>query len=110
LTGATVLELGSLIAGPFAGQLLGDYGADVIKVEPMSSPRTSVLVGWPNGVLATAHCRPGTQRWSLPSESRRVGERRRRLREALPGHGVSPATTDTRRTALAPTARPSWMR
>jgi crotonobetainyl-CoA:carnitine CoA-transferase CaiB-like acyl-CoA transferase len=31
-----VLELGSLIAGPFAGQLLGDYGAEVIKVEPPS--------------------------------------------------------------------------
>lgn len=35
LTGTTVLELGSLIAGPFAGQLLGDYGAEVIKVEPL---------------------------------------------------------------------------
>lgn len=34
LSGVRVLELGSFIAGPFAGQLLGDYGAEVIKVEP----------------------------------------------------------------------------
>ena len=29
-----VLEMGSLIAGPFAGRLFGDFGAEVIKVEP----------------------------------------------------------------------------
>ena len=29
-----VIELGQLLAGPFCGQLLGDMGADVIKVEP----------------------------------------------------------------------------
>ena len=28
-----VIELGQLLAGPFCGQLLGDFGADVIKVE-----------------------------------------------------------------------------
>ncbi|WP_040492160.1 CaiB/BaiF CoA transferase family protein [Ilumatobacter nonamiensis] len=33
LAGLKVLELGSFIAGPFAGQLLGDFGADVIKIE-----------------------------------------------------------------------------
>ena len=33
LTGVLVLELGNFIAGPFAGQLLGDYGADIIKIE-----------------------------------------------------------------------------
>ncbi|MFI0473854.1 CaiB/BaiF CoA transferase family protein [Halomonas sp. HMF6819] len=29
-----VLELGQLIAGPFATKLLGEFGADVIKIEP----------------------------------------------------------------------------
>ena len=33
LQGVRVLELGQLIAGPFAAKTLGDFGADVIKVE-----------------------------------------------------------------------------
>lgn len=39
LEGITVVELGGFIAGPFAGQLLGDYGARVIKIEsPAGDP------------------------------------------------------------------------
>jgi formyl-CoA transferase len=34
LKGLKVLELGQLIAGPFAGKTLAEFGADVIKVEP----------------------------------------------------------------------------
>ncbi|ATA54250.1 formyl-CoA transferase [Variovorax boronicumulans] len=34
LEGLKVLELGQLIAGPFAGKTLAEFGADVIKVEP----------------------------------------------------------------------------
>lgn len=34
LTGVRVIELGQLVAGPFAGTLLGYFGAEVIKVEP----------------------------------------------------------------------------
>ena len=34
LDGIRVLELGQLMAGPFAGTILGYFGAEVIKVEP----------------------------------------------------------------------------
>jgi formyl-CoA transferase len=34
LHGLKVVEMGQLIAGPFAGKTLGDFGADVIKIEP----------------------------------------------------------------------------
>jgi formyl-CoA transferase len=33
LAGLRVIEMGSLIAGPFCGQILGDFGAEVIKIE-----------------------------------------------------------------------------
>jgi formyl-CoA transferase len=34
LSDLRVIELGTLLAGPFCGQLLGDMGAEVIKIEP----------------------------------------------------------------------------
>ncbi len=35
LAGVTILELGSFISAPFAGRILADFGARVIKVEPL---------------------------------------------------------------------------
>jgi crotonobetainyl-CoA:carnitine CoA-transferase CaiB-like acyl-CoA transferase len=34
LAGIKILEFANFIAGPFCGMLLGDMGADVIKIEP----------------------------------------------------------------------------
>ncbi len=35
LHGLRVIEIGHILNGPLAGQVLGDFGADVIKVEPL---------------------------------------------------------------------------
>ncbi|MEY1662705.1 CaiB/BaiF CoA transferase family protein [Isoalcanivorax beigongshangi] len=43
LAGIRVIELGQLLAGPFAGALLGYFGAEVIKVEP---PEGDPIRGW----------------------------------------------------------------
>ncbi|WP_162913420.1 CoA transferase [Rhodospirillaceae bacterium SYSU D60014] len=45
LAGLRVLELGSMLAGPFVGTLLADFGADVIKVEKPGKP--DPLREWP---------------------------------------------------------------
>ena len=42
LTGYTVLELCSTIAGPVCARLFADFGADVIKVEPAEGDPTRV--------------------------------------------------------------------
>ena len=38
LTGVRVVELGMLLAGPFTGRLLGDMGAEIIKIEAPGQP------------------------------------------------------------------------
>ena len=40
LAGLKVVELARVLAGPWAGQLLGDLGADVIKVESLAGDET----------------------------------------------------------------------
>jgi succinyl-CoA--D-citramalate CoA-transferase len=45
LSDLKVLELGSMLAGPFVGTMLGDFGAEVVKVEKPGKP--DALREWP---------------------------------------------------------------
>ncbi len=54
LDGIKVLELGNFIAGPFCGMLLGDMGADVIKIErPQRGDQTRAMPPLVNGESAS---------------------------------------------------------
>ena len=39
LDGIRVIDLGQYIAGPMAAMLLGDQGADVMRIDPPGGPR-----------------------------------------------------------------------
>ncbi|MFN8523000.1 MAG: CoA transferase [Chloroflexota bacterium] len=57
LQGIRVVELSTGIAGPFAGMLLADYGADVVKVEPPTGDPARGLPGfavWNRGKQSVA--------------------------------------------------------
>jgi crotonobetainyl-CoA:carnitine CoA-transferase CaiB-like acyl-CoA transferase len=47
LSGVTVLEFGSMFAGPYGATLLADLGARVIKVEPLAGDNIRNLVAFP---------------------------------------------------------------
>jgi crotonobetainyl-CoA:carnitine CoA-transferase CaiB-like acyl-CoA transferase len=47
LKGVTVLEFGSMYAGPYGATLLADLGARVIKVEPLEGDNIRTLVAFP---------------------------------------------------------------
>jgi crotonobetainyl-CoA:carnitine CoA-transferase CaiB-like acyl-CoA transferase len=51
LSGIKVLEYGEMVAGPYCGKLLGDLGANVIKVEPPSGDTARAFGPFPDGKL-----------------------------------------------------------
>jgi crotonobetainyl-CoA:carnitine CoA-transferase CaiB-like acyl-CoA transferase len=61
LAGRRVIELGTMVAAPFATHILANLGAEVIKIEPPSGDTTRALVrGGPSGTLiAYSHSKKG---------------------------------------------------
>src|ERR1700751_754264 len=57
LAGRRVIELGTMLAAPFAAHILSQLGAEVIKVEPPSGdPTRSLVRGGPSGTfIAYSH-------------------------------------------------------
>ncbi|MCW1401052.1 CoA transferase [Novosphingobium sp. MW5] len=57
LSGKRVIELGTMIAAPFATHILSQLGAEVIKIEPPSGDTTRALIrGGPSGtIVAYSH-------------------------------------------------------
>lgn len=60
LTGLKVLELGTLIAGPFAARIFGEFGADVIKVETPHGPDGT---GGGDPIRSWRHLHEGNSLW-----------------------------------------------
>ena len=60
LTGLKVLELGTLIAGPFAARIFGEFGADVIKVETPHGPDGT---GGGDPIRSWRHLQEGNSLW-----------------------------------------------
>ena len=72
LAGMRVLDFGSVVAGPFGAQCLGDLGADVIKVEPMDGDRG-------RGLTQFAGCHRGKRSLALDLKAPRAQEALHRL-------------------------------
>jgi crotonobetainyl-CoA:carnitine CoA-transferase CaiB-like acyl-CoA transferase len=60
LNGVRVVEFTHMVMGPTCGMILGDLGADVIKVEPLAGDSTRRLLGKPLTGLLGSFQLPGS--------------------------------------------------
>jgi formyl-CoA transferase len=65
MVGVRVVELGVLLAGPYAGRILGDFGAEIIKVE--SPTRGDTLRDW-----GTKHLEGRGLWWPVQSRNKKL--------------------------------------
>ena len=67
LSGLRVVEFSHMVMGPSAGLILGDLGADVIKIEPVSGDKTRELGGSGAGYFAMYNRNKRSVRLNLKS-------------------------------------------
>ena len=65
LSGITVIDLTAMISGPVCTMMLGDQGADVIKVEPLTGELTRKVGKQKNGMTTSFLCANRSKRLSL---------------------------------------------
>jgi formyl-CoA transferase len=63
MTGIKVIELGQLIAGPFAGKFFAEFGAEVIKIEPPPSRGPDGAKGGGDPLRTWRKLHNGTSLW-----------------------------------------------
>ena len=68
LSGLRILEVANFLPGPFAGLLLADLGAEVIKIEPPGGDPARHLI---DGIFGAANRNKRAVQWDLKSESAR---------------------------------------
>ena len=89
LKGVRVLDFGRYIAGPFCGALLGDLGADVIRIEKVSGSEdrytTPVNPGHPDGEVGSTflHLNRNKRGMTLNPKKPGADEIKRKLIESL---------------------------
>jgi formyl-CoA transferase len=79
LDGYRVIDLTAYVAGPFAGQLLGDLGADVIKLEPPGGDETRYRGRSSSGAMAPTFANLNRNKRSVVLDLKDDDDRRRLL-------------------------------
>src|SRR5947209_13485451 len=74
LSGIRVVEFTHMVMGPTCGMILGDLGAEVIKVEPPGGDKTRKLLGSGAGFFRMFNRNKKSVSANLRSEERRVGK------------------------------------
>jgi crotonobetainyl-CoA:carnitine CoA-transferase CaiB-like acyl-CoA transferase len=94
LSGKRVIELGTMIAAPFATHILSQLGAEIIKVEPLTGDTTRALVrGGPSGSFIAYNHGKKSIAVDLTSPEGREAFRRIAASADIVIHNLSPAAT-----------------